>query len=105
MNNIAKLFLLTMHGCKIRNTTSEAKPYKMINEHSLGVFFLHFFKTKSFKFSCLNMGKPFHFSVAISDVTVPWVQFDMIFSVKPWQTHPLALYTVEYLHSGVDKIW
>ena len=51
------------------------------------------------------MGKHFHFSVAISDVTVPWVQFDMIFSVKPWQTHPLALYTVEYLHSGVDKIW
>jgi len=41
----------------------------------------------------------------VQDVTVPWVHLDMIFSVKPWQTHPLALYTVEYLHSGADKIW
>ncbi|XP_078364902.1 uncharacterized protein LOC144649302 isoform X2 [Oculina patagonica] len=41
----------------------------------------------------------------VQDVTVPWIHFDMVFSVKQWQTHPLALYTVEYLHSGADKIW
>ena len=43
--------------------------------------------------------------VFISDVTIPWLQFDMLFSGKPWQTHPLALYTVDYLHSGAEKIW
>lgn len=64
-----------------------------------------FFLAERFQFSSLNMGKHSLFSVAISDVTVPWVHLDMIFSVKPWQTHPLALYTVEYLHSGADKIW
>ncbi|KAJ7374542.1 Jumonji and AT-rich interaction domain containing 2 [Desmophyllum pertusum] len=41
----------------------------------------------------------------VQDITVPWLQFDMIFSVKSWQTHPLALYTVDYLHSGAEKIW
>lgn len=41
----------------------------------------------------------------LQDVTIPWLQLDMLFSAKSWQTHPLALYTVDYLHSGADKIW
>lgn len=41
----------------------------------------------------------------VQDITIPWLHFDMLFSVKPWQTHPLSLYTVEYHHNGAEKIW
>lgn len=41
----------------------------------------------------------------VQDITIPWLHFDMLFTVRPWRSHPLALYTVEYLHSGAEKIW
>ncbi|CAN0281495.1 unnamed protein product [Lampetra fluviatilis] len=41
----------------------------------------------------------------VSGVTVPWLNIGMIYSTSSWAQDPHLLPSIDFLHTGADKIW
>ncbi|CAN0074290.1 unnamed protein product [Lampetra fluviatilis] len=52
-----------------------------------------------------NPGSVLRHLGALSGVTVPWLNVGMVFSTWVWARDPHYLPSIDYLHTGADKIW